>query len=294
MAYQSTYNQCLMQDKLAVITGGGSGIGRCVAHELASLGARVIITGRSADKLETVAKEILEDGGDCDWVAFDIRDEDSVTKAIEGIVKKHQKIVFLVNNAGGQFQAPIEEISKNGFQAVVNNNLVGGFLVSREVFKQSMKKHGGSVVNITADNLNGMPLMAHSGAARAGMENLTKSQAWEWGQYGVRVNAVAPGWIVSSGFDTYDQEMTDILLKLKDHVPLKRYGSEAEISAAVCFLLGPSGNFISGQCLRVDGGSSMGSAPAIWPLPPGDATNSETFNGFHRAVDPEILKNNDS
>ncbi|OUS28469.1 2,4-dienoyl-CoA reductase [Gammaproteobacteria bacterium 45_16_T64] len=290
MSYQSTYTPNLMEAKVALVTGGGSGIGRCIAHELASLGARVIITGRSEDKLQTVVQEITEDGGDCDWVSFDIRDEDSVIQAIEGVIKKHQKIDFLVNNAGGQFQAPIEEISKNGFQAVVNNNLVGGFLVSREVFKQSMKSHGGSVVNITADNANGMPLMAHSGAARAGMENLTKSQAWEWGQYGVRVNAVAPGWVVSSGFDTYDQEMTDILLKLKDHVPLKRYGSEAEISAAVCFLLGPGGNYISGQCLRVDGGSSMGSAPAIWPLPEGDASNSETVNGFHRAVDPEILK----
>lgn len=290
MSYQSTYSARLFHDKVAVVTGGGSGIGRCIAHELASLGATVIITGRSADKLQRVTQEISDDGGACDWVAFDIRDEESVIQAIAGLVEKYQVIDFLVNNAGGQFQAPIEDISKNGFQAVVNNNLVGGFLVSREVFKQSMKQHGGSIVNITADNLNGMPLMAHSGAARAGMENLTKSQAWEWGQYGVRVNAVAPGWVVSSGFDTYDQEMTDILLTLKEHVPLKRYGSEAEISSAVCFLLGPSGNFISGQCLRVDGGSSMGSAPAIWPLPEGEATNSDTVNGFHRAIDPDILK----
>ncbi len=290
MTYQSTYAPNLFQNKVAVVTGGGSGIGRCIAHELASLGALVIITGRNIEKLDSVVTEIKEDGGNADRWSFDIREEDSVTNAIAEILQKYQKIDFLVNNAGGQFQAPIEKISKNGFQAVVNNNLMGGFLVSREVFKQCMKANGGAIVNITADNLNGMPLMAHSGAARAGVENLTKSQAWEWGQYGVRINAVAPGWVMSSGFDTYDQEMTDILLKVKNNIPLKRYGSEAEISAAVCFLLGPGGNFVSGHCLRVDGGSSMGSAPAIWPLPDGDATNSEAVNGFHRSVEPDIFK----
>lgn len=289
MSYQSTLAANSFIDKVAVVTGGGSGIGRCIAHELASLGAQVIITGRSQEKLDTVCGEINDDGGKADSFAFDIRDEDAVSTTIAAIVEKYGRIDCLVNNAGGQFQAPIENISKNGFQAVVANNLTGGFLVSREVFKQSMKANGGSVVNITADCLNGMPIMAHSGAARAGMENLTKTQAWEWGQHGVRVNAVAIGWAVSSGFDTYDQEMTDILLKLRDHIPLKRYGTESEISAAVCFLLGSGGNFVSGHCMRVDGGSSMGSAPAIWPLPEGPADNSESVNGFHRSVMPKIF-----
>ena len=135
-------------------------------------------------------------------------------------------------------------INKKGFDAVLATNLTGGFLMMREVFLQSMREHGGAIVNMAADMWNGMPGMAHSGAARAGMSNLTMTASFEWASYGVRVNAVAPGWIASSGMDTYGGAMRTLIPKLKRHVPLRRLGLEAEVSAAIVFLLSPAASFI--------------------------------------------------
>ncbi len=202
--YHSVFRNGLFTDRTFWVTGGGSGIGRCVAHELASLGARVVISGRTQEKLDRVAQEIRDDGGQCETQAFDIRDEDAVKAAVAAVVARVGRIDGLVNNAGGQFPAPLQAISKRGFEAVVSNNLTGGFLMMREVFLQSMQEHGGAIVNMTADFRNGMPGMAHSGAARAGMSNLTMSAAFEWAQAGVRVNAVSPGWVASSGMDSYE------------------------------------------------------------------------------------------
>jgi citronellol/citronellal dehydrogenase len=268
------------------VTGGGSGIGRCVAHELASLGAQVVISGRTAEKLLRVAAEIAEDGGRCVWRAFDIRDEEAVKAQVADVVAAHGAVHGLVNNAGGQFPSPMQAISKRGFEAVVANNLTGGFLMMREVYNHSMHKHGGAIVNMTADFRNGMPGMAHSGAARSGMSNLTMSAAYEWASAGVRVNAVAPGWIASSGMDTYGGAMRSIIPKLKAHIPQARLGTEAEVSAAIVFLLSPGAAFINGVTVQIDGASSLGSA--VFPLV--DHQRSVPFDGFHRAVTPEVLK----
>lgn len=285
-AYRSVLRPGLFAGQLHWVTGGGSGIGRCVAHELASLGATVVLSGRSVDKLERVAAEIAEDGGRAVTRAFDIRDEEAVKVNVASVVAEHGAVHGLVNNAGGQFPAPMEKISKRGFEAVVTNNLTGGFLMMREVFLQSMQQHGGAVVNMTADMWNGMPGMAHSGAARAGMANLTKTAAYEWAASGVRVNAVAPGWIASSGMDTYDGMTKQILPTLHQHVPLRRLGLEAEVSAVICFLLCPAAAFVTGVTVPIDGGAPLGSA--IWPTR--DHVRSVPFDGFHRAVTPEVLK----
>ena len=153
----------LFAGRVVWVTGGGSGIGRCVAHELASLGATVVVSGRTPEKLERSPRKSSADGGRCEAAAFDIRDEDAVRTAIGQVVARHGAIHGLVNNAGGQFPSPLMAISKRGFDAVVANNLTGGFLMMREVFNQSMQKHGGSIVNMTADFRNGMPGMGHSG-----------------------------------------------------------------------------------------------------------------------------------
>ena len=284
--YQSIFRHGLFAGHTVWVTGGGSGIGRCVAHELASLGAHVVISGRTAEKLERVANEIREDGGQCDTLAFDIRDEDAVKAAVADVVAHFGPIAGLVNNAGGQFPAPLQAISKRGFEAVVNNNLTGGFLMMREVFLQSMQEHGGAVVNMTADFRNGMPGMGHSGAARAGMSNLTMSAAYEWAQAGVRVNAVAPGWVASSGMDSYGGAVRAMIPKLRQHVPMRRLATEAEISAAIVFLLSPGAAFITGVTLQIDGAASLGSA--IFPTMEHD--RCPPFEGFHRAQAPEVLK----
>ena len=284
--YRSVFRPDLFKDRLCWVTGGGSGIGRCVAHELAALGALVLISGRKQDKLDRVAAEITEDGGRCDTRAFDIRDEEAVAAAVASVVAQHGPVHGLVNNAGGQFPAPLLAINKKGFDAVVANNLTGGFLMMREVFNQSMQAHGGAVVNMTADFRNGMPGMGHSGAARAGMSNLTMTAAFEWAHAGVRVNAVAPGWIASSGMDTYGGAMKQLIPKLKAHVPLRRMGVEAEVSGAIMFLLSPAAAFITGVTLQIDGAASLGSD--IFPL--GSTSTSLPFDGFHRATTPDVLK----
>jgi citronellol/citronellal dehydrogenase len=284
--YASVFRPGLFEGRVVWVTGGGSGIGRCVAHELAALGAQVVISGRTQAKLDAVAAEIVHDGGRCDTVAFDIRDEEAVKANVAAVIAKHGPVSGLVNNAGGQFPAPLLAISKKGFDAVVANNLTGGFLMMRELFNQCMQAHGGAVVNMTADFRNGMPGMGHSGAARAGMSNLTATAAFEWAHAGVRVNAVAPGWIASSGMDTYGGAMKSIIPKLKQHVPLRRMGVEAEVSAAIVFLLSPAAAFITGVTLQIDGAASLGSD--IFPL--GSTSTSVPFDGFHRATTPEVLK----
>ena len=284
--YRSIYRSDLFTGQVLWVTGGGSGIGRCVAHELASLGGTVIISGRTQEKLDRVAAEVAEDGGRCETLAFDIRDEEAVRAAVAGVVARHGAVHGLVNNAGGQFPAPLMAISKKGFDAVVANNLTGGFLMMREVFNQGMQQHGGSIVNMTADFRNGMPGMGHSGAARAGMSNLTQTAAFEWAHAGVRVNAVAPGWIASSGMDTYGGAMKSLIPTLRQHVPLRRMGEEAEVSAVVVFLLSPGAAFVTGITVQIDGASSLGSE--VFPL--GKTSKSVPFDGFHRAVTPEVLK----
>ncbi|MFO0444679.1 MAG: SDR family oxidoreductase [Betaproteobacteria bacterium] len=284
--YASVFRPGLFDGRVVWVTGGGSGIGRCVAHELASLGATVVISGRTQARLDAVAAEITADGGRCDTAAFDIRDEDAVKAQVAAVIARHGPVSGLVNNAGGQFPAPLLAISKKGFDAVVANNLTGGFLMMRELFNQCMQAHGGAVVNMTADFRNGMPGMGHSGAARAGMSNLTRTAAFEWAHAGVRVTAVAPGWIASSGMDTYGGAMKAIIPRLKQHVPLRRLGVEAEVSGAIVFLLSPAAAFITGVTLQIDGAASLGSE--IFPL--GSTSSSLPFDGFHRATTPEVLK----
>ncbi|MBQ0743772.1 MAG: SDR family oxidoreductase [Pseudomonas sp.] len=289
MSYNSIFKPGLFNNQTVVVTGGGSGIGRCTAHELAALGAHVVLVGRQPEKLENTCAEIIEDGGQASWQRCDIREEESVRQLVTTLVQEHGMIHGLVNNAGGQFPSPLAAISQKGFETVMRTNLVGGFLVAREVFNQSMCKTGGRIVNMLADMWGGMPGMGHSGAARAGMDNFTKTAAFEWAHAGVTVNAVAPGWIASSGMDTYDGAMKAIIPRLKDGVPLKRLGTEAEVAAAIVFLLSPAAAFINGASLRIDGGASLGNA--VWPLPA--AKNNAPFDGFHRAVTPDVLKEGD-
>lgn len=286
MHYNSVFKPDLFAGQTILVTGGGSGIGRCAAHELAALGAHVVLVGRKLEKLEKTAGEIVEDGGSVSFQVCDIRDEEAVKAMVKAVIAERGRIHHLVNNAGGQFPAPLIGINQKGFETVVRTNLVGGFLVAKEVFLQSLSKHGGSIVNMLADMWGGMPGMGHSGAARAGMENFTKTAAYEWGHAGVRVNAVAPGWVASSGMDTYPDAMKNMIRSLKDHVPLQRIATEAEIASAIVFLLSPGASFISGNTIRIDGAASLGTR--AWTL--GKARNSESYNGFHRACQPDVLK----
>ena len=288
MSYRSVFQAGLFKGQVAVVTGGGSGIGRCTAHELAALGAAVAIVGRKADKLERVRGEIEGGGGACSTHVCDIREEDAVRATITAVLARHGRIDALVNNAGGQFPSPLSSISAKGWDAVVRNNLTGGFLMARECVTQWMsldESSGGAIVNIIADIWGGMPGMGHSGAARAGMLNFTETAALEWAP--IRVNAIAPGWIASSGMDQYPPSMTETIRGMSKLVPLQRLGTESEVSAAIVFLLSPAAAFISGACLRIDGAAP--NAKRIWPEV-GTGGSTEAFDGFHLATKPKILQ----
>jgi citronellol/citronellal dehydrogenase len=299
MGFDSVFRPDLFAGQVHVVTGSGSGIGRCTAHELASLGATVVLAGRKIEKLETVRAEIAATGGRAEAVACDIRDEASVQGLVTTALARCGRIDGLVNNAGGQFAAPLTQISLKGWETVIRTNLTGGFLVAREVYLRWMQEHGGAIVNITADNHGSMLGMGHSGAARAGMTSFTETAAVEWAPSGVRVNAVAPGWIDGSGFETYPDWMQPFLRVLGRAVPLQRLGTESEVSAAVVFLLSPAAAFISGTVLRVDGAApnarlasplsalvpdameATTSGRLPWPLAPSD--RSRPWHGFHLA-----------
>jgi citronellol/citronellal dehydrogenase len=279
MPYRSEFKPALFEGRTVIVTGGGSGIGRCTAHELASLGANVAIVGRKAEKLEQVKAEIEEDGGRVSAHVCDIRDEEAVIATIGAVLEANGRIDGLVNNAGGQYHAELSTISTKGFEAVVRNNLTGGFIFMREVYNRWMRSHGGSMVNIIADIWHGWPNFGHSAAARGGMHTLTETAACEWAASGVRVNTVAPGGIASSGFEVYTPEAWAEVRKVATKVPMQRFGNESEVSAAIVFLLSPAASYITGSCLRVDGGSP--NARPTYELKPHE--RSVAFDGFHRA-----------
>jgi citronellol/citronellal dehydrogenase len=291
MVYDSVFRPGLFAGQRIVVTGGGSGIGRCTAHELASLGAHVAIVGRNQEKLANVAAEIVQDGGKVSTHICDIRDEAAVIATIEAVLGATGRIDGLFNNAGGQYRAAMKTISTKGFEAVVRSNLTGGFVFMREVYTRWMEANGGAIVNMIADIWNGWPNFAHSGASRGGMLSLSESAASEWAVSGVRVNTVAPGAIASSGLDTYEaKDRAYIQNEITSKIPLQRFGTEAEAAAAIVFLLSPAAAFITGSCIRIDGGAP--NAREIWgKLPPTD--RSKPFNGFHRAAPPQILSSTD-
>lgn len=249
---QRIFQPGLFDGQVALITGGGSGIGLTTAIELRRLGARVAICGRTPAKLEAAAAEI---GGETLALPCDIREIDQVQRTVAAVVERFGAVDILVNNAGGQFPSPAQHISANGFAAVVKNNLLGTWNVTREVANQSMiARKRGRIINIIANIYRGFPGMAHTGAARAGVENLTMSLAVEWSQFGILVNAVAPGIIISTGTKQYPPE---ILARGIRGTPLKRAGSVDEVAASILFLASPAAQYITGATLRIDGAQSL-------------------------------------
>lgn len=246
----------LFAGEVAVVTGGGSGIGFGAAAALARSGARVAICGRDGDKIERARAELADAGaGAVIAETCDIREPEQVEAFVGRVVDEGGRIDVLVNNAGGQFPSPAQMISPKGFSAVVRNNLGGTFNMTREVANRAMiPQKAGRIVNVIANIYRGFPGMAHTGAARAGVENLTMSLAVEWAQFGIRVNAVAPGLIASSGMSQYPRELVDLAIA---KCPQKRAGTVDEVAGPIAFLASRAASFISGATLRVDGAQSL-------------------------------------
>jgi citronellol/citronellal dehydrogenase len=289
VGYQSGFRAGLFANRTLFVPGGGGGLGRCIAHELASLGANLVLAGRTMEKLQRTATEITDDGGSVlGCYSVELRDEAAVIDLVATLLRAHGPVDGLVNAAGGQFPAQLQDLSLNGWNAVLENNLTSYFLVAREIYKQCMREHGGAIVNIGADYEAGMPGMGHNGAARAGLSNFTFTAATEWGRAGVRVNCVIPGFIATTGLDRYPEADWDALAGVDRRVPLARHGTAAEVSAMVVFLLSDMAAYVTGADFRVDGGIHNGAGGFLFR--PGKARNVKAFNGFHRDEPPELLK----
>jgi citronellol/citronellal dehydrogenase len=280
--YESVFRPGLFEGKTVLVTGGGTGIGRCTAHELAVLGANVVIAARRLELLEKTAAEITEAGGRCDTAQLNIRDEKAVDTVVAGIVAKHGRIDGLVNNAGGQFVQPAAKISPNGWRTVIDLILNGTFLMSSAVYRHSMQQHGGSIVNMLADIWTGYPGMAHMAAARAGLANLGITLSMEWAASDVRVNAVAPGTILSSGMLHYPREVQQLTVAEVAESTPARLGTESEVSAAIVFLLSPGAAYITGITLEVDGGQQFQKGRLVKM---GHHAGMTRFDGFHLKPD---------
>lgn len=247
------YNPALLKGKTALVTGGRSGIGFAIARQFLNLGARIVICSRKEKELAQAAKT-LSTFGRCIFRQCDIRNTDEINKLASFISEEYGQLDILVNNAGGQFPAPAELISENGWAAVINNNLNGTFYMSQIMANRFfIPQSQGIIVNIIANIYRGFPGMAHTGAARAGVENLTKTLAQEWSVHKIRVNAIAPGTIESSGLDQYPKAIQDRFEEGRKENLMKRFGTPEDIANAVSFFVSPLSSYISGTTLYVDG-----------------------------------------
>jgi peroxisomal trans-2-enoyl-CoA reductase len=258
----SIFRDDLFKNKVAIITGGGTGIGLCIAEELAKGGAKVVIASRKMNRLIPAAKGLSRDyKAEVVPMTVNIRELEAVEKLFDDVIEKFGRVDYVVNNGGGQFFTSAEAITERGWKAVVDTNLNGTWNMCSTAGHKWMLKNGGKIVTIVADMWRGFPGMAHTGAARAGIVNMAQTLAVEWADKNIQVNCVAPGTIISSGMNNYPPSVVEAAWKI---IPAKRLGKPEEISSAVCFLLSPAGDFITGETIKVDGGGSLWGD--TWPI----------------------------
>ncbi len=259
----SCFSTDLLAGKLALVTGGGTGIGKAIAFELARAGADLIIAARRLEALEDTAAEIrAETGRDVHVMQVNIRDLETVDALASSIAERWGQVDILINNAGGQFPQPAEDYSPNGWRTVIDLNLNGTWNMTQALGKQMLDGRGGCICQIIMAMGRGVPGIAHSSAARAGIAELARGLSYEWGPK-VRINCLGPGSIVTEGFeDTYDEDVLDDI----GETPMPHPGTVEDVANGVVFLVSPAGRFITGETLMVDGGvSRYGSNQALNP-----------------------------
>jgi citronellol/citronellal dehydrogenase len=248
------FQKDLFHDKVALVTGGGTGIGLAIAQQFLDCGATVIIASRKQEKLDK-AKAQLGNPPNLHSCATDIRELDQIALLADFIQQTTGRLDFLVNNAGGQFPSPAADITPKGWNAVINNNLNGTWYMTQIMAQRFFFPQAeGGVINIVLNNFRGFPGMAHSAAARAGVMNLAQTLAVEWVGKGIRINNVAPGIIQSSGLENYPPELT---AGVAAKIPMKRLGSVDEVAALTLFLCSPLAAYITGETVYVDGGARL-------------------------------------
>lgn len=268
MTASQIFRPDLLSGQVAVITGGGTGIGAYIAAELGALGAEIVIASRKREKIDPAAAALSEHlGRPVLGLTCNIRDPDQTRALADQVLEHHGRIDILVNNGGGQFMSPAQVIRPKGWNAVIETNLTGTWNLTHAVADAWMLKHGGRIINITMMTRRGFPGMAHSVASRAGVEALTRTLAVEWASHGVLINAIQPGIIASSGMNNYPGGL-EIARLAQGTVPLKRLGGCDDVAWMVAFLASPAGRYITGEVLAVDGGKQLWGDN--WPIPSED------------------------
>jgi citronellol/citronellal dehydrogenase len=249
------FRKGLFEGQVAIVTGGGSGIGLSTAIALGELGARIAICGRKKEKLEAAEQKLRSLGIEVLAEACDIREVEQIAAFADAVKTKLGTASVLVNNAGGQFPTTAETVSPRGWEAVVRNNLNGTFFMTQAVAtKHMIPAKRGRIVNVIANVARGFPGMVHTGAARAGVENMTKTLAIEWAMHNVQVNAIAPGVIRTSGTDQYPPELIEAS---RVKTPMKRVGSAGEVAQLIVYMACDAAYFVTGECWYIDGGAHL-------------------------------------
>jgi len=263
------FREGLYEGEVVLVTGGGTGIGLDVARETGRLGAKVALCGRRPERLEAAAAALTAEGITVFAAPCDIRQPEMGAAFVDRVCAELGPISVLVNNAGGQFPTTAESLSPKGFEAVVRNNLLGTWTMTHAVANRALiPQKRGRIVNVIANVRRGFPGMVHTGAARAGVENMTKTLAVEWAQHGIRVNAVAPGVIKTSGTDQYPPELLEMSRRA---TPVKRLGTGEEVAHLITYLGSRIADFVTGQTFTIDGGASLWGDTWLIPDAPGDA-----------------------
>jgi citronellol/citronellal dehydrogenase len=281
----SIFREGLFEGHVAIVTGGGSGIGLAIARSLGELGAKVAIAGRKPEKLEEARADLDKRGVNVFASPCDIRDVEQIAAFLSGVKATLGETTILVNNAGGQFPTPAETLSPKGWEAVVRNNLNGTFFMTQATAVRHMiPKKRGRIVNIIANIARGFPGMVHTGAARAGVENMTKTLAIEWAQYNIQINAIAPGIIRTSGVDQYPPELVEMSRK---RTPMKRLGTAEEVAGLATYLASDAASYVTGDTWYIDGGCHLWGDS--WMIPDTAGASADEANESHENPVPAII-----
>ena len=277
------FREGLLEGQVCVVSGAGTGLGRAIALELASLGATVIGCGRRPEPISETVEMIREVGGIAESEAMDIRDAEAVDAFFDGVLERRGRVDVLVNNAGGQFMSPAETVTPKGFRTVIELNVQGTWQMTHAAAtKAFIPQRSGKVVSVTLSPHQGMPGMAHSGAARAAVENMMRTLSIEWARFNIKTTAIASGHFRTDALKKYPQPVQDSVART---VPLQRLGEAEEQAWLIAFLASPAGDYYSGDVITIDGARDNWFGP--WPPPDATGESGEPLAEERRPRDPE-------